>query len=642
MNLQFAQSSGIGSDLTEGTPPPDYKIGPGDTMSILVQSRPDLSAGAVVRPDGRLTIPLIEDLEVAGLTATELADTLEEKLSVYVVDPTVTVVITGFAGLFSEQVRVVGEVVQPQGMPYRSGMTLLDVMVATGGLSPYADGNNAKIIRRQGDSTTEIPVRLNDLVDQGNTSANIAMAPGDILVIPEGFFAGEWFVTKRVRWRETFTDNVNLEPDGDPALITTISPGISAFVNAAKFRAGFDAAVPIRYQAINDEEFEVNVDLAATSNTELVENRAFLDANASVSQQTLNNEDATSVSPDNLTNLDTVVTLFASPYVVGNYEDIATWEARYSVGTFFTNDSGTSNAVTNRLALTANGGTMFSRLNWLTLLAGSYNYRPDAEDVTRGDALLQLDYAVLRSLILIGSVGYQFFDDGDLSNEIDEPTWRAGFRWNPSPDLELEATYGRSDGEDNLFAGLFYAVTPSTILTASYQEFLTTSQGLLINDLSFAGLNDDGGIIDTRTGNEFDPNGQPFSINDETTRRKVLVADVVTHVGRNTFSVFGGLEKEENLDSDTDEDIQFAGARWSRSLTPDLNMRIRGGWRRTDFDDTIEGRVDNTYDAIGELVYRIAQNLSGRVSYGFGLRDSTDPDDEYTENVVTIGLTATF
>ena len=631
LNLLIAQSDNGSASLADGEAPPDYKIGPLDSLAIVVRNHPELSLGVSVRPDGRISMPLIDEVEVSGLTATELSRKLETELLTYIQDPVVTVVVDGFLGLFSEQIRVVGEVIQPQAVPYRTGMTLLDVMVATGGLSPFADGNNAKIIRRQGDVTREIPVRLNDLVDAGQASANVPMAPGDILVIPEGFFAGEWLITKRVRVRETFTDNVDLEPDGDPALITTVSPGINALLNSAKVQAAFDASVPLRYQAINDTQFEANIDLAAVSTTELQENRFFLDANASVSQEALNNEDATSVSPDNLTNLDTVATVFVSPYVVGRFGDTADFEARYSLGGFWTNDSGTSNAVTNRVALTTTGGELFSRLQWLTLLAGSYAYRPDDDDVIRGDAILQLDYAVLRSLILIGSIGYQYFDDGDSSDLIDEPIWRAGFRWNPNPDLELEVTYGRSDGEDNLFAALFYAITPSTTMTASYREFITTSQELLINDLSFAGLDDDGGIIDERDGEDFDPNSQPFSIDDETTRRKVLAATLTTNVGRNTFRIFGGVEKEEILETNEEEDVQFAGASWGRNLTPDLSMNIRGDWRRTDFEDVVSGRVDNEYTAVGTLNYRIAQNLIGLLQYGFRRRDSTFSGDEFTE-----------
>ena len=395
LNLLLAQSSSGASSLNNSEPPPYYKIGPQDFLTILVRNNPDLSTGVVVRPDGRLSIPLVEDLEVAGLTATELSRKLEELLSEYVQDPIVTVIINSFAGLYSEQIRIVGEVIQPQSIPYRTGMTVLDVLIASGGLSPYADGNKAKIIRRQGDATQEIPVRLNDLVDLGITSANVAMEPGDILVIPEGFFSGDWFVTKSIAWRETFTDNVNLEPDGDPAIITTIIPRISAVLNSAKVQAAFDVAVPLRYQAINDEKFEVDIDLSAVSTTELAENRAFLDANASVSQQALNNEAATSVSPDNQQNLNTVATIFVSPYVVGRYEDVATYEARYSVGTFYTDDDGVSNALANRFALTANGGTMFSRLNWLTGLTGSCRDLIPTEGSSPGRALRSAPFACL-------------------------------------------------------------------------------------------------------------------------------------------------------------------------------------------------------------------------------------------------------
>ncbi len=167
---------------------PFYLIGPGDSISIFVWRNADLSTSVTVRPDGRVSIPLVEDLEVSGKTPTALAREIEEKLSVYVRDPLVTVIVGGFVGPYSQQVRVLGEATQPQALPYREHMSVLDVMIAVGGLTDFAAGNKAKIIRMVDGELKEFRVRLDDLVRDGDISANVDMLPGDTLIIPESWF----------------------------------------------------------------------------------------------------------------------------------------------------------------------------------------------------------------------------------------------------------------------------------------------------------------------------------------------------------------------------------------------------------------------------------------------------------------------
>jgi polysaccharide export outer membrane protein len=169
---------------------PDYVIGPGDNLKIDVYRMPDLSQALPVRPDGRLSMPLIPDIEAAGKTPSQLAKEIETRLRQFVREPTVSVMVTSFVGLPANQVRVVGEAAQPVAIPYREGMTVLDVMIAAGGLTRYASGNRAEIIRREsadGPAQT-IRVRLSDLIRDGDISQNVAMRPGDTLIIPQGWF----------------------------------------------------------------------------------------------------------------------------------------------------------------------------------------------------------------------------------------------------------------------------------------------------------------------------------------------------------------------------------------------------------------------------------------------------------------------
>lgn len=166
----------------------DYLIGPGDNINIIVWRNPEISMSVPVRPDGKITTPLVEDLPASGKTATQLARDIEETLSKYIQEPVVTVVVTDFVGPYSEQIRVVGEATRPQALPYREHMTLMDVLIAVGGITDFASGNRASIIRIIGDEQKQFRVRLNDLIRDGDISANVPMKQGDILVIPESFF----------------------------------------------------------------------------------------------------------------------------------------------------------------------------------------------------------------------------------------------------------------------------------------------------------------------------------------------------------------------------------------------------------------------------------------------------------------------
>jgi polysaccharide export outer membrane protein len=166
----------------------DYAIGPGDSLEIFVWDHEDLSTVVQVRPDGKISTPLVEDLQAAGRTSTELARDIENVLKEYIRTPVVTVIMQGFVGEGGQQIRVVGEAVSPRALQFRQGMTVLDVIIEVGGLSEFAAGNRAKIIRKSGGEQTEIKVRLNDLINRGKVEENVSMRPGDVLIIPESFF----------------------------------------------------------------------------------------------------------------------------------------------------------------------------------------------------------------------------------------------------------------------------------------------------------------------------------------------------------------------------------------------------------------------------------------------------------------------
>ncbi|MGN6790525.1 MAG: XrtA/PEP-CTERM system exopolysaccharide export protein [Rhodanobacteraceae bacterium] len=165
-----------------------YIIGPGDALEIYVRDNPNLSTTVPVRPDGRISIPLVQSIMAAGKTPEQLADDLQNQLSRYIRAPLVTVIVKSFVGAYSQQVRVVGQAVTPKSVPYRNGMTVLDLMIDVGGLTKFAAGNSAKILRHLPDGKEEtIPVRLGSLMN-GDVQYNVAMRPGDILIIPQSLF----------------------------------------------------------------------------------------------------------------------------------------------------------------------------------------------------------------------------------------------------------------------------------------------------------------------------------------------------------------------------------------------------------------------------------------------------------------------
>jgi polysaccharide export outer membrane protein len=170
------------------TPQMEYLIGPGDMLSIQVWRNPEVSTALPVRPDGKVSTPLVEDLVAANKTPSHLARDIEKALSKYIQDPIVTVMVTGFVGPYDSQVRVIGQATKPQALQYREKMTLMDLMIAVGGITDFAAGNKASIVRTVNGKQQQFGVRLESLLRDGDISANVDILPGDVLVIPESFF----------------------------------------------------------------------------------------------------------------------------------------------------------------------------------------------------------------------------------------------------------------------------------------------------------------------------------------------------------------------------------------------------------------------------------------------------------------------
>lgn len=627
------------------TLPPTMLVGPGDTLQILVWRQPELSTSALVRPDGRISIPLVEDLYVAEKTYQEVADELERRLSTFVLDPQVTVTLASGLGSLSQQIRVLGETTRPTSVAFRAGISLLDVITEAGGLSPFAAGNDAVVLRREDGVWKEIPVRLSDLVRDGEIGANMAMLPGDVLIIPEGFFVGTWRQFESASTSMTITDNVDLEPDDDKkaAVINELTYTRNIRGTTARFSAALNSRTTLRRDS-SDENIDLDSTLAGTATAELLPDHVFVDFNVSLSQERDDNEERSSVSSANLLNRDTVANIQISPYLRNRIGRYAQSELRYRGRQFLTSSENSSNSTLQQLSAALSSGPEFNTVRWAVNASTSLDSRSDSDDVRRTDVTSSVIYSVSRTVGLLGTLGYQVFDDGNSSNDINEPIWSIGANYRSARGSGAQLTYGQQDGQQSFAGTATYVVSSRTSVRASYNETLQTSQERITRDLILLEVSPTGVLIDSRTGLPFDPNTSPFRIDDRTTRTRQFTVSATHARGRDSINAIASIQRQEEEGAagagQNDEDARFAFT-WNRTLNRNASLSTTGTVSRSELDRNPD-RTDTTVTLRSRLSYRLFQNLSANVQYGFQNRFSTDDDEEFTENVVTVGVQARF
>ncbi len=624
---------------------PTYIIGAGDSLQITVWRNAELSTSVTVRPDGRISVPLIDDLTAAGKTPAELADDIEQELAVYLREPDVTVSLLSGQGDLGQQIRIVGEAVNPVALPYRAGMTLLDAVIAGGGLSRQAAGNSAVVLRRTDGGREQIPVRLADLVRDGDGRANMALQPGDIIIIPEGFLTGEWRVDYRVTASETFSDNIDQDPDDEreSGFVTRAGPGITIRGNTARVQASFTGDLAGVHQIGGDDEgFSVDPRIAGTSTTEILSDQLFFDLSTSVRRQLLDSRESTSASGATTGQTDTVAVLTASPYFVHRLGSFANAEWRYRFSPVLVGSGDESDVLSHEASLALRSGRDFSFLSWTLTNSVSEEVRSDDDNIRTANSNLGVAYPLWRGFNLLGNVGYELRDgdEGDDDENFSGITWSGGFAYQPHPDLEVQATYGRRQDDENLDASLNYRISPKTSIVASYSEALQTSQGRAISALTDITIDPDTGeIIDVGTGQPFEGDTGPFTFEDETTRTETFRLNATHRSGRDSFGLSGLFGTREG-GTGGDETFYTASATWSRPLTPLLNFSSRASFDRSEFDE--DDRTDDNYRASLALNYRLASNASASLAYNFQTRDSSDDDESFLENAVTLGLSVSF
>ncbi len=636
---------------------PFYLIGPGDSLEISVWNEPELTREVTVRPDGRLTIPLVEDLAANGLTPQELARVIEERLGAFLKNPqvTITVTVTDPVGMPDQRVRVLGGVVRPTSLLYRAGMTLLDAITEIGGLDPFADGNAARIIRRTAQGQEEIALRLDDLVRDGDGSANLALAPGDIIVVPEGFFSGNIRIDKTIDASVIYTDNIDLEPDDEksPALLTRLGNTLNVSAELARFTGNLNSDIGLVYNT-DASDLSVDVQLTGASTAELMRDHLFFDLNAGVTKSVLDSRESRSANQGITTNRDTAVTLSASPMLVHRLGDFADAQWRYRISPVLVSSSNSSSdsssdssdSLTHSVSNRVTGGEMFQTLGWSLDSQAGQTMRSGEDDIDFADTSLGLSYGLWRGFSLLGSVGYVYRTGDDSTggssgddDELNGIAWDAGFRWEPSPRTSLEATYGQRDQDDTFDATLRHEIGPKTTIQASYRDERLTDQERFIQGITGFIIDDQGNFIDPATGSPFDPNDPVTSFNDTTTRTRSLRGAIRYNNGRDTIALSGSASRETG-GSDGGEDSFGANLSWTRVLSRQLSFSSSAGYERDEFAS--DGREDDNYRFNSSLSYQIFSTASASLSYSFQKQDSTDSSQEFTENTVTVGLSIGF
>lgn len=668
----------------------EYRLAPGDRIFIFVESHANLSREFLVRPDGRITTPLVEDLQVAGKTASEVAAALETRLEAQIVEPIVTVKVIEVVGLSSQSIRVIGAAADPRidvegpravqrplptkpaAVPYKENMSLMDVILQVGGLSQFANGNRAYVLRRQGGELMEIPVRLDDLLDDRDMSANIAMAPGDILVIPEGSLSGDWVVQSRIGAFATGTDNVGLAPDGEknPALIFSLTPGFSVRGTTPRFSGAADADLLMNYQEVygnrretTPQGFDPYLSFLGTSTTELVRDDFFVDAGASIGQQSSGLGDATSVSEFVQTGRQTTAVINVSPYVPMRLSNLANAQLRYNFGAFLEGEEDVNfvdsfsnlqqSDIIHQLGLTVGSTPKTSALGiWEFLMSGSLEDRnnedDDAETSQIKTALIKLDWAypLTAQFSALFTGGWDYRDEENDENDINAPRGGIGAQWRPSPAFDASATFGYADARSNVSANLRYTPSPLTNVFLTYREGVDTAARVLVDSLALIEIDrQSGDLINSETGILFDPFFRGTGRRSTTTQfiRRAR-AGAQTEQGNNIFNIGGEYYSEEPTndeeggEEEEEEDGYRFAAGWQRAFSTQTRGNITVAYERTELED----RNDNVWILKTGIIHQISDTVEARLTYGFQNRESTTGSFDFTENVVTIGAIARF
>lgn len=448
-------------------------------------------------------------------------------------------------------------------------------------------------------------------------------------------------VTSSVTVETTYTDNDDFEPNGESDAIISVRPGISLRQIGGRATTSLDYSMNTQYST-RDSGLDLIHSLDALNTTELLRDLFFVDVGAAVSQEVV---DARLGAParrnDDSDNLTPVQRYFVSPYLVNRWGSFATSQVRARLGYVDSGSGDLDNETEYSLSGSLSSGPDFSTFSWA--LNSIYRVEDDGgEKRTTENVKLDTATAIDRSFSILAGVGYEKIDDDSFSEKIDGIIWDVGFDWRPGSKTSLVATYGKRFEEDNVSVDFTYDVTERTTVFANYSQSLTTEQALLLNELSFIGFDEDGNLIDTRTGLPIDDRENLFGLTDQTFRRDVFNAGIRTTRERDTISLNASHETRDFETGAENDTILGADVRWTHRLSRSMTSSLVVAYDNIDFGGEDEGREDDLYTFRASLTEEFAQSVSGSLSYIFRTRDSNESDEDATENAVVVGFTKTF
>ncbi|MBK5921281.1 hypothetical protein CCR80_09590 [Rhodothalassium salexigens] len=629
-----------------------YRIGPDDTIDIQVRGEPDLSRSYPVRPDGFVALPLIGDIAVAGKTTEALAADLTRALARFIQSPQVSVEVVEAAGLLPDRVRVVGSAVDPRAVPYRDGMVVATVLDAIGGAPEGAALSSVYLIRRTDAGDKRIPLDLGGGVQGARFAAGFEVLPGDTLVIPKGFLAGDTEFSLGLGVSQSYSDNLFLAPEGfeDDGMITSVTPSFTLSADTDRLDAAAFGSAGLQFITQTDNnDIRVAPNAQGSLNLEALEDLFFVDASAAVTRAQINPGAPRSFNQANVQNQRILQSYRVSPHVKGTLGDLAQYELRYRGGvvlvgnTALTNDNlrvptaQPGNTVTHRGELTMESVPVGQRLS-LRLNAFWSSIDPENQAVrNRREAIVRAEYAVAGGFFLVAEAGYQYFDADDFAVSVDDAQIFGGFRWAPNEAFEVEVLGGRRDGDETVQADLSYTLDERLEVSFRYENRPQIDQQRLLDNLP--ATPDE--VEDTG------PAAPPFAFTGDPTRLEVLRGSINALFGRLSVNVSASRQERRLgvVGGDRDQKSLIGEAGLSYLFPFDVSFGVTGLYQRNDFsaiDDLRAFRRDENVNGRVSLTYLGFERFSVTAAYAYATRDSSFGVNSFTENSVTLSLNAQF
>ncbi|NBC32101.1 MAG: TIGR03016 family PEP-CTERM system-associated outer membrane protein [Alphaproteobacteria bacterium] len=487
-------------------------------------------------------------------------------------------------------------------------------------------------------------------------------SPGPAAADDTGFYTPDIYIDEiRGRLRVSpfvttgvsYTDNVDFEADARDDFVYFIQPGVSLDLDAGRFRTVLNAAVSLEYSTD-----EGGFDLRQTADTrlqslnrfELVEDILFVDAQAAISRELIDARSRPSAS--NVERSDdraTVQRYQISPFVQYRFGRFVDNETRLSLGYVSIGGDGDGDrgdgedGLTYSASTAFSSGRMFNRFQWR--LASIYRVEDagdEREEVERFTNEANGRVALDRTFALLGTVGHDSIEDAEVTDVPDGLFWNVGLGFTPNPRLSATVTYGRRFDNDDFGLDLTYEIAPGSRFLARFEQTLETEEQVFLRDLSSLGVNDEGQLIDTRTGEPLESTADLFGLRAESFRRNRFDSILTLDRRRNTYRFGGFYETREILDTTRRTERGFGGsASWRRQLNRRTNGSIGIGYQQVDFG-TADERVDDLYTVRTSLSHNLGEGLSMFFGYVFQHQDSSAEDETATENLVTLSLTKRF